>query len=279
MSENKKPLLSVAVITYAQEQYIAQTLDSILSQEHDYPYEIVVGEDCSPDGTRKIVEEYAARHPDIIKPLYNSPNLGLIKNYFNVLAHCSGTYIMECAGDDFWLPGKIKAQISYMEAHPDVSLVTGDVKQCDEQGTMTGSYEVNPENLTFEKLFSGNAIPAVSVCFRKSIFDAYLAKVNPLEKPWRMEDIPFWLYIAHEGTIQHIAGYTAVYRVLSASESHCVSPEKQKAFDDSCRDVRAFYADLFTVPALYNAYVAQEKRMSGSILKKAVRKIVTTLRK
>lgn len=254
----KKPLLSVAVITYNQEQYIAQTLDSILSQKHEYPYEIIVGEDCSPDGTRKIVEDYASRYPDIIKPLYNEPNMGLIKNYFNVLAHCSGKYVMECAGDDYWLPGKVQKQIQFMEAHPDVALCVGDVKQCDENGQMTGKYEVDAGTLEFEKLFMRNAIPAVAVCFRKDVFDEYLTRVDPLAKTWRMEDIPFWLFISHEKTIHHLAGYVAVYRVMSQSESHCVSPEKQKLFDDSCRDIRAFYADMFDAHKLYDVYVAEE---------------------
>ena len=62
-------LFSVAVITYNQERYIAQTLDSILFQEHNYKYEIVVGEDCSTDNTRKIIEDYVLKYPDIIKKI------------------------------------------------------------------------------------------------------------------------------------------------------------------------------------------------------------------
>lgn len=257
-TQEKKPLLSVAVITYNQEKYIAQTLESIISQEHDYPYEIVVGEDCSPDGTRKIVGEYAARYPDIIKPLYNEPNMGLIKNYFNVLVHCSGKYIMECAGDDYWLPGKVQTQIQYMETHPEVALCTGNVKQCDELGKITGSYKPKQKYMTFESLFIQNRIPAVTVCFRKTVFDEYVEKVNPLSKSWRMEDIPFWLFISHEYKMHTVHSYLAVYREMTVSESHCISPEKQLLFDDSCRKIRAFYAEQFAVPYLFNVYTADE---------------------
>ena len=74
------PLLSIAIITYNQEKYISQTLDSVLQQEHEYSYEIVIGEDCSFDGTRKIIEDYVEKYPDIIKSLYHNPNKGLIAN-------------------------------------------------------------------------------------------------------------------------------------------------------------------------------------------------------
>ena len=76
--------LSVCIITYNQEKYLPQALDSILNQEHNYSYEIIVGEDCSTDNTRKVLEDYATKYPDIIKPIYNNHNLGLLKNYYNV---------------------------------------------------------------------------------------------------------------------------------------------------------------------------------------------------
>ena len=121
-------MFSVAIITYNQEKYISQTLDSILNQQHDYKYEIVIGEDCSTDKTKQIIEEYVAKYPEIIKPLYNNPNKGLINNYFNVINHCQGKYIMECAGDDYWLPGKVKSQIEFMENNLDVGMCYGKVK-------------------------------------------------------------------------------------------------------------------------------------------------------
>lgn len=72
--------LSVCIITYNQEKYLPQALDSVLQQEHEYSYEIVIGEDCSFDGTRKIIEDYVEKYPDIIKPLYHNPNKGFIAN-------------------------------------------------------------------------------------------------------------------------------------------------------------------------------------------------------
>ncbi len=107
-------MFSVCVITYNQEQYIVQTLDSIMNQKHNYSYEIVIGEDCSTDNTKKVLLDYVEKYPGIIKPIFNNPNKGLLKNYYNTLSNCKGKYIMECAGDDYWLPGKVEKQIAFI---------------------------------------------------------------------------------------------------------------------------------------------------------------------
>lgn len=238
-------MLSVAVITYNQEEYIAQTLDSILSQKHNYPYEIVVGEDCSQDGTKKIIEEYVEKYPNIIKPLYNNPNKGLIKNYFNVIAHCQGKYIMECAGDDYWLPGKVKTQIRYMENNPDVGMCYGVVQYIDGRGEKKKREFAGVKRESFEALLRGNGIPAVTICMRNNLVTEYIKDVNPLEKGWLMEDYPMWLYFAHESKVKFFNHVTSVYRVLEESASHSQDPQKRAAFVKSVEDIQLFYAQKY----------------------------------
>ena len=70
----ENPLVSIAVITYNQQESLPKTLDSLLAQKVDFPYEIVVGEDCSTDNTREVLKGYVERYPDIIKPIYNETN-------------------------------------------------------------------------------------------------------------------------------------------------------------------------------------------------------------
>ena len=241
-------MLSVAVITYNQEDYIAQTLDSILSQEHDYKYEIVIGEDNSSDNTKKIIEEYAAKYPEIIKPLYNNPNKGLIRNYFNVIQHCQGKYIMECAGDDYWLPGKVKKQIDFMEANPDVGMCYSKAKFWNETKNRYEKKLFGSDIESFEKLLTtGNKIPALSVCLRKKIVEQYVTEIKPQEKNWLMEDYPMWLWFSHECKVKFFDEVTAVYRVLENSASHSVDVEKQFRFEKSNREIRQFYANKYNV--------------------------------
>ncbi len=83
-------LVSVVVITYNQEEYIARALDSILMQKCSIPFEIIIGEDCSTDRTGEICARYAEQYPDKITLFRNSPNKGLLNNYFDCILACKG---------------------------------------------------------------------------------------------------------------------------------------------------------------------------------------------
>lgn len=231
-------ILSICMITYNQEQYLAQTLDSIINQNHKYKYEIIIGDDCSKDGTRKIIEEYVALYPSIIKPIFNESNLGIIRNYYNVINHCSGKYIMECAGDDYWLPGKIAYQISYMERH-DCLLLYSRVLTINQNGKL-GKW--GNKNNTTKHLLISNQIPAVSVCFRNSTIKRYITEVSPIQRYWCMEDYPFWLWISTKGKIKYIRKPLAVYRINDGSLSHPENINKIHNFEKSVREIGLYFS-------------------------------------
>lgn len=118
-----EPLVSICTTTYQHRRYIRQTLDSFLSQKTDFPFEILVHDDCSGDGTVEILEEYARRYPDVVCPVFEKENQyskGVpINETFN-FPRARGKYIALCEGDDFWCDdGKLQAQADYMESHPD----------------------------------------------------------------------------------------------------------------------------------------------------------------
>ncbi|MBR2195062.1 MAG: glycosyltransferase [Salinivirgaceae bacterium] len=239
-------VLSIGIITYNQEKYIAQTLDSILSQEHNYDFEIIVGDDCSEDSTRSIVENYAAKYPNIVKPIYNEKNCGLIKNYYNVIKHCKGKYVMECAGDDFWLAGKVQKQINYMEAHPEVGLCYGKAQCVDEDGTYLKRI-VGKSTMTFNELLNENGIPAVTVCFKRSVFDTYFEDVFPESKPWIMEDYPLWLWISKSSTIYFMNDLVAAYRMMPESVYNTANIDKKLLFEDNVYQIRTYFANRYGV--------------------------------
>lgn len=241
-------MFSVVVITYNQDKYISQTLDSILKQEHGYKYEIVIGDDCSLDKTKQIIEEYVEKYPEIIKPLYNNPNKGLIKNYFNVINHCNGKYIMECAGDDYWLPGKVKKQIEFMEANPDIGMCYTKAKYWNDKLSKYEKRIFGQDVSCFETiLLDGNKVPALSVCFRNELVFNYIKDVEPQKKEWLMEDVPMWLYFTYFSKIKFIDEVTAVYRVLEESASHSSDINKQLKFVNSAYDIRCFYINKFNL--------------------------------
>lgn len=236
----EEPLISVAIITYNQEKFISQTLESILSQKHSCTYEIIIGDDCSTDRNREIIESYREKYPEIIKPIYNQNNLGLIKNYFNVMAQCRGKYIMQCAGDDWWLPEKLSIQVDFMETHPDIGMCYGKA-QTYIDGKKKYGKKFGEKRESFESLLGGNTIPAVTACFRRDLLERYLEDINPLGKNWLMEDYPLWLWFSHESRICFIDKIQAIYRVLSESASHSMDIEKALMITESYTDIKNFF--------------------------------------
>jgi glycosyltransferase involved in cell wall biosynthesis len=117
------PKVSVAMVTYNHEKFIVQAIESVLMQETSFPIELVIGEDCSKDGTREIVRRYAALRPDVIRPIFHERNVGMHKNGEAVMGACRGDYIAFLEGDDYWIaPAKLQRQVEMMEANPEYSM-------------------------------------------------------------------------------------------------------------------------------------------------------------
>lgn len=117
------PKVSVATITYGHEAFIGETIQGVLDQDVDFPVEMVIGEDCSPDRTREIILGYMEKYPGFIK-LSNYPeNIGAAENFQKTVRRCQGEFIALLDGDDFWTsPSKLRRQVDLMESRPQVSM-------------------------------------------------------------------------------------------------------------------------------------------------------------
>jgi glycosyltransferase involved in cell wall biosynthesis len=114
--------VSVIVHTYNHEKFIRQTLDSILNQQVNFDYEVIVGDDASPDSTPEIIKEYQQKFPEIIKPMLHPKNLGGFgkNNTLATLEVCKGEYIAAMDGDDYWTnPLKLQKQVDFLDKNPD----------------------------------------------------------------------------------------------------------------------------------------------------------------
>lgn len=147
--------VSVIVCTYNQEKTISRTLDAILSQKCDCDYEVIIGEDASVDGTRKICEEYVKKNPDVVRLMPMSPNKGIVDNYYDCVREARGEYIMECGGDDEWCPGRIQLCLDAMRKHPEVVQIFTQVYYRKET---TGDISEPTNNLFPFGLIKGSAV-------------------------------------------------------------------------------------------------------------------------
>ena len=119
----KKPKVSVCVVTYNQEKYIKQCLQSLVDQETVFNFEIIVGDDCSTDGTREIIKEFSEQYPSVVKLILHEKNIGPQMNYFAVHNQAVGEFIAHMDGDDYALPGKLQEQASYLDKYPECNIV------------------------------------------------------------------------------------------------------------------------------------------------------------
>lgn len=121
--KEKNPKVSVCVVTYNQEKYIRQCLQSVVDQKTDFDFEVIVGEDCSTDRTREIVTEFYAKYPEKFRVILHAKNVGMIKNYLSVHEAARGDYICHLDGDDYFLANKLQIQKNYLDNHPNCRIV------------------------------------------------------------------------------------------------------------------------------------------------------------
>jgi glycosyltransferase involved in cell wall biosynthesis len=210
-----KHIVSVFILTYNQEQFIAQTLDSILSQKTNFLFQLVIGEDCSTDTTRNICETYAQQFSEKIKLLPAlEKNIGLIANYMRTIKECDGKYIAICDGDDYWIDDlKLQKQVNFLDSNPDFSIVYTKVRKLFPNSEFKESFMNYPrEESDFSDLIKDNFIPSVTVLF-KNIQDSQ----NQLPvwiSNFPYGDWPTYLWtIKNGGKICFLDEVTAVYRM------------------------------------------------------------------
>jgi glycosyltransferase involved in cell wall biosynthesis len=209
-----KPLVSVCMITYNHERYIAEAIEGVLKQETNFPIELVIGEDCSTDNTRKICAEYAKKYPGIIRLLEREKNLGMIPNFADTLKHCKGKYVALCEGDDYWTDShKLQIQVDFMEANPDFAICHHSSLVIYENGEKEPHLmnTVQKEVMTFEDFIAchGNCIRTESCLFRNHLFGDYPKWALDLN----LGDWVLHLLNAQYGKIKFIDRTMSVYRI------------------------------------------------------------------
>lgn len=131
---NISPKVTVCVVTYNQEMYIRQCLQSIVNQVTDFYFDVLVADDCSTDRTRLIVREFAEKYPDIVKPIFHEINMGPYQNYVYVHELASGDYVAHIDGDDLMFDNKLQSQSRILDSNPECTAVWHRVDFFDDGG-------------------------------------------------------------------------------------------------------------------------------------------------
>ena len=229
------PRVSVLMVTYNQQKYVEQAVRSALAQEADFPYEIVIGEDCSTDGTRPILHRLQAEHPSRLRLLLRDRNLGLMGNYLDTYSACRGEYIATLAGDDYWTDtAKLAKQVAVLDADTDCSLCFHPTRYVDAAGVPIGYvHSANlPRIVGIDALFESNPVHPCSVMLRKAAV--------PVLPPWmrelKLEDWPLFFLAADVGHFVRLDDVMTEYRV-HPSGVWSMTPDR-----DRLHAVRAMFA-------------------------------------
>jgi glycosyltransferase involved in cell wall biosynthesis len=219
MEERKKSKIKVTacIIAYNHEKFIKKCLDGAVSQNLNYEYQIVIGEDKSPDGTLKICEKYQEKYQNLIKLIKRPKNLGMMGNWLATLRECDGDYIALCEGDDYWTDtSKLQKQVDFLEKNPGYALCGTRTKRINEKGEIgenTGKQygEIKLEDVLWQNQFGTCTVVLRKTCLElppfKNYFDFFGAD-------WQL-----WCSLLDKGPGYNLNDLTAIYHEHSAGAS------------------------------------------------------------
>lgn len=291
---DKQPLVTIRCITYNHESYIRQCLEGFVMQKTNFPFEAIVHDDASTDGTADIIREYAEKYPDIIKPIYETENQyskhdGSLTHILN--AHTRGKYIAMCEGDDYWIdPLKLQKQVDFLEGHPDYGLVYGGAKVFYQSRNEYGKNLIGSSCLDVDDLLIANRVVTLTTCFHRTLYLHYVNEIMPLLDRSKMGDYPLWLYIAFHSKLHFFSEPLGVYRVLDESVSHNRNAREEAEFVFSSYSIKKMFVEKygkkyllkrirrFVVETIEKKYLSHDEKCDISLLRANELSIFVSLR-
>lgn len=213
-----EPLVSISCTTYNHKDYISDALDSFLMQKTNFPFEILIHDDASTDGTQDIIRKYFKKFPNIIKPILQKENqfqYGKRMIYEFNHTRASGKYVALCEGDDFWSSEwKLQKQVNFMEKNTNCVLLGHSVNYLKNEKFYKCFNPVrNPRFLSINEVIRGGGqlLPTPSVMYKKPAMD------NPPSFYFESNvgDRPLYLYLATKGKVYCSTEVMATYRYRS----------------------------------------------------------------
>ncbi len=214
------PLVSIRCLVYNHEPFLRQCLDGFVMQKTTFPFEAIVHDDASTDGSAAIIREYAEKYPDIIKPIYETENQwgkGTISKSMDAAMHPNSKYIALCEGDDYWTdPNKLQLQVDFLESHPDYTMCfhranTINDETGEENNAFPGRVFRNIQSRDYHstELFATWTVPTASMLYRKE------CQYYPLKYRYRClyGDIVRVLSAAEMGKVKGFDRMMSVYRI------------------------------------------------------------------
>lgn len=284
--------VSILMLTYNHEHYIDDAVRGVLRQECDFPYELVIADDCSTDGTGARCRYWQEQFPDRIRLIANPKNIGMARNFVQSYETLRGEYVAICEGDDWWCHRKkLQRQVDWLDAHPDFSCCFHRViNYHPENGakSLSNGQKIGRGDSTILDLARSNYISNVSSVFRRGLFgplpewfndvstyDFALHMLNAGHGPIHYMSAPMAVYRQHRSAIWSRSGAEKRSMIFCRIRRHVLDYYIPTGRHDVCEALRRNY--LWGVAGLLRHYDREETPAVAAQKKEALLAEVFTL--
>lgn len=253
------PLLSVIMCTYNRKDFVSRAIESVLSQKRDFNIEIIIGDDCSSDGTRDVLTDYYKRYPDIIVLNFQPKNLGVGGNWASSVQMAKGRYLAMLDDDDYWCDeNRIQQAVNFLESNDDYGVVyTNYYTKVDNIDAFTEKGKEFPtERDIVKELFSGKCCMFFpTFIIRKELINTYVDLDDYIQYRFGLQDWPTQILIGNHTKYKYFPEPSYVYRVIGESITR---PKSYQNLEQRMKRDGVMYSYLLDKLPEYGKYDAEE---------------------
>lgn len=255
--------VTIVCTSYNYGQYISHALDSFLQQKTNFPYDILVVDDCSTDDSMDILRDYAERYPDQIRVVQNSENKGITRTWISICKEVTAKYIARCDADDYWIDEyKLQKQYDILESNPQSKWCNTDFNIVDENDVVV-----------YEQVFQNGPIPYANTYAKMlatkgmtlpsswMVETELIQEVNGLIFPDSVDDTySIQLELFNKTELTFVPDATVAYRMTSNSDSRPVSPEKMEYRINGLKETQLAYLKKYPHKDVQEIAILQVER-------------------
>lgn len=264
-------LVDIVMVTYNHEKYIRQAIESVLQQECNFKYRLIIADDCSKDNTASICKEFTLKFPTTIYFIEQLENKGLVLNYKSSFDACRAEFIAILEGDDYWIDSKkLQKQVDILREDPSFGLVHSGFKVAEIDGQFRvanlGVSEHRLEGKLFEAVFKDEVVFCpLTVVFRRSLLSWVDYEFCIKNNVWTI-DAFLWPEFSYQTTIRYLPEVTGVYRRSQAAATSTLNPDKLIWYFESGLKMKLYYFYKYPIEGLNDSQL-KSKYLKNLIVK------------
>lgn len=249
----EKVLISVVIPSYNRANTVGETIDSIVAQEgmgSEFDVEIVIGDDCSTDNAREVLQRYKELYPDLIHLIFHEHNIGLGANWATCVKACRGKYICNCDNDDYWHnTHKLRMQFEYMESHAGTNvLITNHRRHNRDTGTIVEEKAYISRDIPLQNAMWGDGKTKfcnATIMYRADFMKSHLNLDDFIKYKLTLQDWPAWVILAAYTDFEILPVSTATFGVETSSITRPNSLEHMRKRFQGDKEVYRYLCSLF----------------------------------